>query len=128
MQISWSRLSRSSPSNGDLIERQEVEAFIKIVELRLGRKHIYKPKYRVNTLIDNAVPTNNLHARRSDAVPTMMILAGSDDWLRRRDLHGKTNRFQRIYDSENSSSQFLTMRVICHALSALDISGKWQIV
>lgn len=100
---------------------------MKTEELRLGRKHIYKPKYRVNTLIDKAVvrdTTNNLHTRRSDAVPMMMILVGSDDWLTRRGLQGKTNRFQRIYDSENSSSQIVTLRVICHALPALNISGK----
>lgn len=81
----------------------------------------------MNILIDNAVvldATNILHTRRSDALPTMMTLAGSDDWLSRRGLQGKTNRFQRIYDSENCSSQILTLRVICHALSALDIPGK----
>jgi hypothetical protein len=83
----------------------------------------------VNTLIDNAVvldATNNLHTRRSDAVPTMMILAGSDDWLSGRRLQAKTNRFQRIYDSENSSSQILTLRVIYHALSAL-FRYIWQV-
>jgi len=66
-------------------------------------------KYRVNTLMKNVVvreATYNLHTQQSDSVPSMRILAVSDNWLRRGGLQAKTNRFQCIYDSENSSPSF----------------------